>query len=34
MEIGAAGDNALLGTTQSNLLVVVRVTDDFLRTVK
>ena len=34
MEIRAAGDSVLRGTPQGILLVVVRVTDDFLKTVK
>ena len=34
MEITAVGDNVLRGTTQGVLLVVVRGTDDALRTVK
>ena len=34
MEVRAAGDNVLRGTAQGILLVVVRVTDDVLRTVK
>ena len=34
MEITAAGDNVLSGTAQGILLVVVRATDDVLRTVK
>ena len=34
IEIKAAGDNVLLGATQDILLVVVRGTDDVLRTVE
>ena len=34
MEIRAAGDNLLHGNAQGILLVVVRCTDDVLRTVK
>ena len=34
MEVRAAGDNVLRGTAQGTLLVVVRGTDDVLRTVE